>query len=276
MKPGKLIYRIVLAVVLLVVVAVGIVVLLIDPMAKSAVEKGGQYALGVPTNLDRMNIYLLRGEMTMDGLNISNPEGFDTPHLMDSGRFDLGVDTGSIFTDTVVVKKFILDGLDLNVEQKVPKSNVSVVLENIRRLGGDGKEKKPEKGKNVKVDEILIKNVTAHFHLTAGIKERVDVKVPEIRLKNVSTGEGGAAVAQVIRRVLPAVIEAVLAEGGDRIPADLRGSLNSHLDSARKALGRKATQIMEEMKLPDGVQDSVDKEVKDRLKDIMPGQKDEQ
>ncbi len=150
----KKLSRIISSIVVLLILAVVLIVLLIDPIAKSGVEKGAAYALGVETTVDTLDIRLLDGQLLMDGLNISNPQGFSSPHLAHSGKFDIQVKTGSLLSDTVQISEFQLDGLDLNIEQKLSGSNISKVIDNIKRLS---KDKEPSKGpsKKVVVEHLL-------------------------------------------------------------------------------------------------------------------------
>ncbi|HUU23207.1 MAG TPA: hypothetical protein VM389_11800, partial [Phycisphaerae bacterium] len=180
-----------IVVLLVLVIVLGIVgYILLDVIAKKGVEEGGTYALGVQTRLNSLSLSPFSGTLAMDGLNVANPAGYKSPHLMHSGTFDLEVVPSSILDDTIQVRKFELNGLSLNVEQKgLGKSNISEVLDNLKRLGGEEKpdEKKPEeeKGKKVKVDRIVIRNVSATFHLPA--INPLSVKVPEIKLENITS-----------------------------------------------------------------------------------------
>ncbi|GAH87645.1 unnamed protein product, partial [marine sediment metagenome] len=97
----------------------------------------------------------------MDGLTIANPEGYKTEHLMKSGRFDIEVETGSVFTDTVRISRFELDGLDINIEQKLGKSNVGQVMDNAKKQSGS----KEDGGKELNIDSVVIKNVTARVQV---------------------------------------------------------------------------------------------------------------
>jgi len=264
----KIVGRVILAVLLLLIAAAIIVWLAIDFFAEAAVEKGATYALGVKTELDSMDVRLLRGEVTMEGLNVANPEGFDTPHLMHSGRFELGVRTGSLFSDTVEVRKFHLDGLDVNVEQKLTGSNVSKVLQNLERVAGQEKDREPPsegRGKKVKVDHILIKDVKAHFHILGGIASKprtITVEVPQIELRQVSSDEGGVVVAELVRRLLPAILKAVIKEGKGTVPGDLLRELDGQVSTAIAALGGEAGKLVEQ------VDKTFGKTVGDRVREL--------
>jgi hypothetical protein len=243
----KLITRIVVGILVLAVVAIFAVWAMIDPIAKKGVEVSGEYALGVPTKLGSLNLSLLGGTLKMDALGISNPAGFTSPHLMKSGAFDLGLRTASVLGEAVELTHFTLDGLDVNIEQQIGKSNVSVVMDHVKQLGGGGaaKPESKEGGKKVKVDKVTIKNVTAHVRLLSG--PAVDILIPSIELNNVGSG-GGAKTSEIINRIVMAVLAGIVEKGKGIIPADLAGTLSADIASAANAVGGEATKLVGQAK----------------------------
>jgi hypothetical protein len=229
---------------------------MIDRIVKAGVEHGGTYALGVPTKVESVNLSLLKGTFQMNALDIANPQGFTSPHLMKSGQFDLEVRPGSVFSDTVEVSRFVLDGLDVNIEQKGDKNNVSTIMEHVKRLGGGEAQpaspqaqpqaqaepaRKEESGKKVKVDKVTIKNVSAHVHLPVG--GPLEIRLPTVELTNVSSDKG-VPMGQLVGRLVPAVLAAIVEKGGDLIPKDLSAFMTKDLSAATTALGGNATRLM--------------------------------
>ena len=268
----KKLIRVVVVLVVLLILAVVVAWVMIDSIAKVGVEKGGSYALGVKTTLDDMSISLLRGRLAMDGLNVANPEGFKSDHLMHSGRFELAIDSGSLFSDSINVTKFELDGLDMNVEQKAGGSNVSKVIDNLKRLGSPEEKEKDSGGKKVKVDRIVIRNVKAHFHLISGIKP-VTVVVPEIVLTDVtSDNAAGVAVSQLAGRIVPAILASVLENGKGVVPADLLKGLNGELTGLAEAVAGQTGKLIEQV--GGDLKDVVGKEGEKVVKDVTKGVSD--
>ncbi len=134
--------------------------LLINPIAKSAIQSGASEALGVKTSLESIDISPLRGTVVMNGLNISNPEGFNSAYLMDSGQFEVEVSTASLLSDTVEIRRLELDGLEVHIEQKLPFSNVAKIMKNIKSSSAEKDEDKSA-GKKVEIELVSIKNVVA-------------------------------------------------------------------------------------------------------------------
>ena len=122
---------VVLVLLILVVGAVFYVASNIDSLAETALEEGGTYAMGVPTQVDSVSVSLMGGTLGINGMTIANPEGFASENLMNFNEFGVGVETGSLFEDVIVVPEIKMDGLVVNLEKrKDGKSNVDIITEN--------------------------------------------------------------------------------------------------------------------------------------------------
>jgi hypothetical protein len=248
----KLLRRAIVLVVLLAILAI-VVWLYLDKLAKTGIERGASYALGCKTTVDSVGLRPFSGEAQVNGLTVANPDGYKAPHLVKTGRFDVSIRTGSLMSDTIEVSRFELDGLDLYIEQTLGGSNVQKVLEHIEATAG-GDEKNPtvegDAGKKVKVDRIVIRNVEAHVQVLPipGQASMLNVKVPEIVLEGVTSDNAqGVAVAELTRRLLPAIIAAVVEKGGGVLPKNLTAGLNAGVASATQAVGGVATKMVEQM-----------------------------
>ena len=236
--------RIVLGLLVVLVVIVVVALGMIDSLAKRGVESGATYALGVETTVDDLDLSLMGGSLRMDGLTVSNPEGYQTPHMMKSGRFNLAVRIGSVFGETVELPHFELDGLDINIEQKLMANNISEILENLNRFESqEPAEKKP--GKRVKIDRVLIKDVVANVQMAgAGEAGRLSVKVPTIELENVSSDNAdGILISELTARLVMAVLAAVVEQGGDIIPADTLKAISGGVSGLATAIGGNAANL---------------------------------
>lgn len=243
MKAKKLIVALLLLGIVLVVAGL----LMIDVIAKAGVERGSYYALEVPTSLDRMGVSLVGGSVNMDGLKVSNPDGFQTPYLMNTGHFGLEVRPGSLLTDTVEISKFELDGLEMYIEQKLDGSNVSKIIDSLKRFNsspdGEKTDETDGEGKKLKVSRILIKNVTAHFQLLPGISPKpITVNVPQIELTDVSPADSGITVVRLVAKMVPAIVLAVMDQAKGSVPGDFLKTLDSQM-AAIKGLSAQVTQV---------------------------------
>jgi hypothetical protein len=257
----KLLVRLVLAVIVLVVLAGLGVYFYLDTIAKAAVEKGGTYAMGVDTTVDKVSLHPFDGQLQMQGLKVANPKGFNGAHLMQTGTFELELVPSSLMDKTIVLKKFKLDGLDMYIDQKTPQSNISVIMDNLKKLGGGEKPKdeKPSEGKDYRVDVLSIRNVVAHVKVFVG--PELTIKIPAIELKDVG-GENGAGIPmpKLVARILLAVMSGVVEQGKGILPADLLNGLSGDVSGVAAQLGGQAQEMVK------GVQSQIG----NALKGVLP------
>lgn len=253
----KIVRGVLIGVLVLVVLVLLAVWIFINPLVKTGIEKGGTFALEVDTTVDKVSVGLVSGRLTIDDLNVANPEGFETSHLMTCGHFDLGLSPWSLMGDTVEVSRFEIKGLDINIEQKLLKNNVSTVLKSLGRFqkSDDGdkeeEEKKDDKkpqgqeapgGKRIKVDRVLIDDVQVHVTVSgpAGLGESRSFGLDKpIELEGVTDENAqGLLVHELVARLVPRILaEVIKRDSKGVIPGDLKQVLGGDLDGTLKAFG---------------------------------------
>jgi uncharacterized protein involved in outer membrane biogenesis len=221
--------------------------LMIDRIAKAGIEKGGTYALGVNTTCDSVGLSLLKGELGVSGLTVANPEGFETPHFIKTGRVEVGVDTGTLLSNTIVVNRFELKGLDLNFEHGKGTTNVSAILDNLKspEAGKKAETPKEEGGRKVKINKVLLHDIVAHVQMLplGGKASTLDIKIDELVLENVDSDGSGISVADLIRRLVPAVLAAIFERGKGVITDADFGKLGDQIGEATQSLGAGAAHL---------------------------------
>jgi hypothetical protein len=245
----RFIRKLVVAILVLAIVIAGGAWLMIDTIAKAGIQKGGAYATGVPTDVKNVNLSLLQGSMAIEGLQISNPQGFTSPHLMQTGRFSLQIISSSVLGSPVEVLSFELDGLDVCIDQKGVMNNVSVVLDHIKQLSGSdtgGSKASDGGGKKIKIARIVIKNVVAHVQVPLS-NQLLEIKLPELELNDVASDQDGATIGQVIARIIPAVMAAIVENGKGILPKGLTDTLNHDIAGAAGSLGTEASNMVKNL-----------------------------
>ncbi len=243
----KLIWAAVGLVVIL-LIALGVTLLYLDSIARQGIERGATYALGVPTHLEKAGLSLLNGVLTLDSLQIDNPKDFDSKHYFTTVKnFDIQVVPSSVFSNVVEVPHVIIDGLEVYIDEANGTTNASVISQNLRRLSSgktpDTAPPRPEEGPKVRIKTFKILNLTAHIQslpIAGGlsIPAPVTVKVPEIVINDMTPENGqGLAIAEVTKRIVPIVLAAIVQNGGNLIPGDLKNMLNADIAANFRNLG---------------------------------------
>lgn len=210
----KWVKRIVVVLVVLLVIAVLTANLYLGKVVKSMVETAGPSLVGVPLKLESAHFRLLQGVIRLDGFVLGNPEGFKTDKAIGVGQIAVDIDVRSLFTDTIVIKRILIDQPEIVYELGLGKSNIGRILEG---LGGE-EEAKPEEeqvegegGKKVVIEDLLVKDARVRVSMTVAQGAAAPIPLPDIQLTDIGKEEGkkGASPVEVIRRVLGAIFGAV-------------------------------------------------------------------
>jgi uncharacterized protein involved in outer membrane biogenesis len=272
-----------LFVALIVVIIVGVIAVFfyIDQIAKTAIERGSTYALGVDTKLDSADVGVFSGQLKLKILNVDNPEGFAADHFLNLSGGDMQVTLNSLRQDVVRVPYLRLTGADISLEKKSGQANYRVILDNLKKLQGD----QPSEGKRFIIDELVIRDLKVNVDLL-GIKEVAQVtqamvpKIAEIKLTEVGAKDGrGVTISELSGLVLKAMLASIAEQGSGLIPedmlGDLRGKLSELADLDKLAqtidlgdLQKKAEEIGVPKEITDRAQDELDK-AKGKIGDLL-------
>jgi hypothetical protein len=243
----KKLIRIALALVVILIIVAGVIWYSIDTIAKTAIEKGGTYALGVETSVESVNIRVLTGSASIYGMQVANPQGYPSPHLMRNGKIAVDVDGGTLREDTVVITLVEQESLDLRLDKKDGRYNVEEITDHLKSLGekdegepepGDEPKPKEDKDKEFVVKKLIVRDVTVHIDGVPGSPFHVD----EVVLENVGKD---VSLDQLFAQVFPAVVGSVLKSlPGDA--AKLVVGLTGELAGAAEALGGQAAALFED------------------------------
>jgi hypothetical protein len=216
--------------------------LALDSAVETAVEKGGTYALGVDTKLGSADASVVRGDVTLKKLEIANVPGFEAPFFLQVGRTSLDVSPASLMKDTVEVPSFQLDDVEVHLERTTKGTNYDAILESLKRFEGKDKSQPAEgegEGKKFIVREILIRNVVVHANVAPGVLGKsghFSVTIPEIRLSNVGTGEGGQSIAKLTSELVKALLAAAVKAGAGVFPDGMLDGLSNALGNLGRTL----------------------------------------
>ena len=251
----KTLGRLLIVAVLLVLLAVGAVFFYLDAIAKTAIERGATYALGVRTTLGSADVGVLRGRFAMDRLAVANPEGFERDHFLELRRGEMAVTLGTLRQEIVELPHLRLSQINLNLEKKGGQANYKVILDNLKKLEskkspGDQEPAGEAGGKRFIIREITVSDVNVSVDLLeiGGNLTRLDVPIEEIRLQNVGSHTNqGVVVAELTDILIKAILTAVLNKAGTMLPTEFFKDLSGSLDEMTNLadMGIKMTSVLD-------------------------------
>lgn len=207
--------------VLAAVVTVG--VLALDGVVRSALEENLTATFGTETTVEDVDVGILSGDVTAEGIVVANPEGFETPRFAGLARTHVETGLLDLLGDTVTVRLVELEGLELHLERRGTSTNFGPVLASVK----ERREARPPDTRSFRVDELVLRSTVARARLGAEGREET-VEVPEIRLTDLGAGEGGASVGQIAGAVLEAALRGALSRSGG-LPRAVAGLLRGEL-----------------------------------------------
>jgi hypothetical protein len=214
----KIIRRVIVA---LLIVAAGVVILfsLFGGWAvKKSVNMLGPVVLGVPVQLQNARFAPLRGRLQLSGLHIGNPKGFKTASLVEVDRIDVEVDVASLFSDTIVIRKVLVNEPHITFEQGLKNNNVGALLDQLG--GGETAPAKPEveaeSGKKVVIDELTLTGGKVKLSVTAAMGLSAPIALATVTMKNIGRegGTEGLGLTAVVRIILGTVLKSVVEAAG--------------------------------------------------------------
>lgn len=206
-----------------------------DSITRTGIERGTTFATGVNSTLEGASLKPFQGELALNELVISNPDGFKSAHFLQLGDAEVQVSLGSLMSEKVVVPKLHLNKIDVNLERSDGNANYQVILDNLQKLSGEpDPDAPPAEGKKYVINEVLITDVTVKAAMlpSAGEPRVLTIKVPDIKLTDVgSDSDNGVLMAELTGTITRAVLQAVVEQAGDILPAAIAGGLKSGLTS---------------------------------------------
>lgn len=220
----------------------------LDHLAKKAVEIGGQTAMGVPTALDSISLSPIQGKGSIEGLQVSNPQGFESPFFLRLDKGDAALDVGSVLTDQVVMKTIELNGFEVHLEKSKGSSNYGVILDHMKK-GEEEPTAEQKAGKKFLVEEVVVRDIRVHADVAIAGQtvKTVHLNIEEVRLENVgSDTESGVIMSQLMGTIIKAVLTAIVQQGAEilsDIASDLGAGLGKLGKVGVKVLGKVTGQV---------------------------------
>ena len=225
MNQFKKIFTVLMA---LLVLAAGGLYLYKDAAVRAGVIAGGDQVLGAgSTDLAGARVDVFKGNLTLIGLSLKNPEGYQQPYFCQMKRFDAALSMPSLLEDRVVIPRVQLDGVELLAESVIDQDGARLNLLTIRKQLGSSGEVDPspakDAGKKFVIEVLTVSGlkVTGVMTIPGGGSWPIDLDVPTFEITDIGQKENGVLPAEVVVVVLDAIsskaIEMIESDGSKHL-----------------------------------------------------------
>jgi hypothetical protein len=201
---------------LIVIVAAGVFFLVsnIGGIIKAAVEEFGTKILQAEVTLNEVDVSTTSGEGALKGLNIGNPDGFKTDKAFGLGLVSVKMDTGTITSDTIVIKEIVVQAPDITYEIGTGGSNLDKLKENADAYvkvatggGGGSSSADSADGKKLIIENLYIREARMNVSATFLGGKKFGATLPEIHLTDIGKDDGGAGPGEIADQVISAITD---------------------------------------------------------------------
>ena len=197
-------------------------------------------AVGTEVTIESIDVALADGELSILGLTVANPAGFHTPHALEADEVRVSMELASLLEDTVVVREIVVEKPLFAYEIGREESNLEALQRNAESFAGSGEGTSGD----APARRILIENLHVRGGRVAAsavfLKGKSwEVPLPDIHLRNLSSGEGGIAVGGIVKEVT-----AEIARSARRSVAPIRELAGEVEDR----IADKASEVVEKLK----------------------------
>ncbi len=264
--------------VLTLVVLIIAAIITLDFTIAAAVRTVGSSAVGTKVSLDSFRLWILGGRAVINKLAVANPPGYNQPAALELNKMVFDLDTGTVFSDKIVVEELTVDGLTMNYDLRLDgSSNLKDIQNNLEKFAGSAGEKPAETkpaasqpaetkpaADNTTVSpeeqadaaktaskKVVIKKFTlqnSYFVISStslGINTRIPL--PTLELENVGEGKN---LAETLNEIYQEILKVALktAADTDSSLSEIGSSLEKGLKDAGKELEKGSKGALDALK----------------------------
>lgn len=202
----KILLKLILAVIVLVLIAAGGIYYYAGTIIKTAVEKYAPQVTQTAVNLNSIDLSLLKGKISLNGLSVANPKDYGSAKAFGLGGITVSFDPKSLLSNKIVINQIIIDKTAVDVEATYKDgqitSNLTEIQKNVETFIAKNTSASSQKEKNQSAQspaeesapakQVVIRDLQINnTQLTVGVlKKTITIPLPDIHQKNI--GEQGS------------------------------------------------------------------------------------
>ncbi len=195
----KTLLRVIFVLLILIVAGLGSVYFYAGNIVKKAVETFVPQVTQTSASLNKMDVSLFKGEISIDGLALGNPSGFKEPTAFAVQNIFVKFQPETLFQDKIIINKIHINGTHVTAEANVTDgqitSNLTDIQKNVNTFINKNKttqnaptsEKKAEPVPNEHSKQVVIRDLQINdSKLTLGaLSQTLNITLPNIQKQNI-------------------------------------------------------------------------------------------
>ena len=234
MKLAKRIFTIAALSIVVLVIIISILFHLVgENLIKTGIETAGTKALNVGVKIEDLNLSILKGTVSIKGLQVRNPEGYNHQNMLVLTRGRVRTKLGSLLSDTVHIREVRLEDVNVVLEQKGLTNNIQQILKNMPSK----EQKQPSSSaKKLQIDMLELTNIKVQAKLLPlpGKKDTVNLNLGDIKMTNLG-GDNKLTAVMLTKQIILKITQAITKAGKGILPKDILSSMENTLGGIMKA-----------------------------------------
>ncbi|MGB7413021.1 MAG: AsmA family protein [Thermosynechococcaceae cyanobacterium] len=160
---------------ILVAGAAGIGWLQRDAILESMLEQNISTVSGVKAQIEAVESKPFQGEFIIKDLTLSNPKGFNSPHLLEVGQIDVKLNPDTLSQETVQIDSIAVQGVQVQIEQNLARNNLATLVNQLdpgNRSSGNRDPVKDDsatsgQGRQIEINRLTIQDIDAQIKVSA-------------------------------------------------------------------------------------------------------------
>ena len=238
--------------VVVLVTLIALAVFNLDLLVKIAANRFTSRVTKTEMKLDDARISLRSGELTLKGLVVGNPEGFQAPHGVKVKSIFANLDEKTLFKDTIVLDLLEVVGPELTYEKGAGTDNFKTIMNNVKASVQREKTARKEtgqeegQGKEVVIRDLIVRDGTVRLFMPTPTGQSMTASFSELHLRDL--GKGGASASEIVAQILAALNSRIISA---EVEAELKkgfGGAGSQVDKAGKDARRELEKAGDRLK----------------------------
>lgn len=213
----------------------------LEPIVKKLVNQYGSQITGTNVSLDGFKLSLMQGSMSLQGLKVGNPQGYQQPNIMSIGEASVKLNIGSLRTPIIEVESINIVAPEISYELKNgTQNNVQDLLKNIEKntastakaeekpaqteTKADSKDKSAQSSKKVVIDRLSITEGKINLGASLGKQgATATIPLPAIELKDLGreNGKQGQSITEtavaILNKIFTTASDTIIKQGGEAL-----------------------------------------------------------